>query len=82
MSFFNRRFFTPTSGKAAVSCAHTGAAEPYPQGIIDLHCSHTSAGGVDMDFAYDKQVGQRHIYLQELRCLRSALDATYDVLLQ
>ncbi len=28
------------------------------------------------------EVGQRHIYLQELRCLRDALKTTYDVLLQ
>ncbi len=28
------------------------------------------------------EVGQRHIYLHELRCLRDALETTYDVLLQ
>ncbi len=28
------------------------------------------------------EVGQRHIYLQELRCLRDVLETTYDILLQ
>lgn len=28
------------------------------------------------------EVGQRHIYLHELRCLRDALGTNYDVLLQ
>lgn len=28
------------------------------------------------------EVGQRHIYLQELRCLRDALKTSYDVLLE
>ncbi len=28
------------------------------------------------------EVGQRHIYLHELRCLRDALETTYDILLQ
>ncbi len=28
------------------------------------------------------EAGQRHIYLRELRCLRDALETTYDVLLQ
>ncbi len=28
------------------------------------------------------EVGQRHIYLHELCCLRAALETTYDILLQ